>query len=113
MRSLPVQQGDQVTVGALDCLARQADRRRLRAEALLALKLLSLLVEVHDMLTGVYVAYHIAWSVLLLEDIHEVLEIHGLLRVLLVFLPALAGEGALLLEVLLPALLAHDVLTAG
>ena len=113
MRSLPVQQGHQVTVGALHCLARQADRLRLRAEALLALKFLSLLVEVHDILIGVYVAYHIAWSGLLLEDINEVLEIHGLLRVLLVFLPALAGEGALLLEVLLPALLAHDVLTAG
>jgi hypothetical protein len=51
--------------------------------------------------------------VLLLEDIHEVSEVHGLLRVLLVLLPALTGEGALLLEVLLPALLAHDVLAAG
>jgi hypothetical protein len=51
--------------------------------------------------------------VLLLEDIHEVPEVHGLLRVLLVLLPALTGERALLLEVLLPALLAHDVLAAG
>ncbi len=50
---------------------------------------------------------------LLLEDIHEVSEIHGLLRVLLVLLPTLTGKGALLLEVLLPALLAHNVLTAG
>jgi hypothetical protein len=51
--------------------------------------------------------------VLLLEDIHEVPEVNGLLRVLLVLLPALTGERALLLEVLLPALLAHDVLAAG
>lgn len=49
---------------------------------------------------------------LLLEDIHEVSKVHGLLRVLLVLLSALAGEGALHLEVLLPALLAHDVLAA-
>jgi hypothetical protein len=51
--------------------------------------------------------------VVLLEDIHEVSEVHGLLRILLVLLPALTGEGALLLEMLLPALLARDVLATG
>ena len=50
---------------------------------------------------------------LLLEDIHEVSEVHGFLGILLVLQPALAGERALLLEVLLPALVAHDVLAAG
>ena len=53
MRPLPVQQGNQVPVSALHRVTRETDRRRLGREALLALKCLSLLVEVHDILTGV------------------------------------------------------------
>jgi hypothetical protein len=53
MRPLPVQQGDEVPVSALHRVTRKADRRRLGREALLALKCLSLLVEVHHILTGV------------------------------------------------------------
>ena len=52
MRALPVQQRDEVTVSALHGVACETDRRRLRSEALLALKRLILLVEVHDILTG-------------------------------------------------------------
>ena len=52
MRPLPVQQRDEVSVSALHSVARETDRRRLRRETLLALKRLILLVEVHDILTG-------------------------------------------------------------
>ena len=53
MRPLPVKQRDQVPVSALYFVTRETDRRRLGREALLALKCLGLLVEVHDILTGV------------------------------------------------------------
>jgi len=52
MCPLPVQQRDEVAVSALHGVACETDRRRLRSEALLALKRLILLVEVHDILTG-------------------------------------------------------------